>query len=54
MSAPSETPTYFGPTALEVVPPPAWAFGADAEQADALLELVLEGAKTATASALRD
>lgn len=47
-------PTYFGPTALEVVPPPAWAFGADAEQADALLQLVLAGTKTATASALRD
>ena len=47
-------PTYFGPTALEVVPPPAWAFGADAEQADALLELVLDGTKTATAGALWD
>lgn len=47
-------PTYFGPTALEVVPPPAWAFGADAEQADVLLALVLDGTKTATASALRD
>lgn len=47
-------PTYFGPTVLEVVPPPAWAFGADAEQADALLQLVLAGTKTATASALRD
>ena len=30
-------PSYFGPTTLEVVPPPAWSFGAHPEQADALL-----------------
>lgn len=47
-------PTYFGPTTLEVVPPPAWSFGATPEQADELLELVLDGTKTATASALWD
>jgi uncharacterized protein YhfF len=47
-------PAYFGPTPLEVVPPPAWAFGADPEQADSLLALVLDGTKTATASALWD
>ncbi len=47
-------PTYFGPTTLEVVPPPAWSFGANPEQADALLELVLDGTKTATAGALWD
>ena len=47
-------PAYFGPTTLEVVPPPAWSFGADAEQADALLALVLDGTKTATAGALWD
>ena len=47
-------PTYFGPTPLESVPPPAWSFGAGAEQADELLELVLAGTKTATASAARD
>ena len=47
-------PGYFGPTPLESVPPPAWAFGADAEQADALLGLVLSGVKTATAGALWD
>lgn len=47
-------PSYFGPTTLEVVPPPAWAFGADADQADALLALVLDGTKTATAGALWD
>jgi uncharacterized protein YhfF len=47
-------PTYFGPTTLEVVPPPAWSFGATAEHADELLQLVLEGTKTATATALWD
>jgi len=47
-------PSYFGPTTLEVVPPPAWSFGANAEQADALLALVLDGTKTATAGALWD
>jgi uncharacterized protein YhfF len=50
----NSAPTYFGPTTLEVVPPPAWAFGASAEEADELLQLVLEGTKTATASALWD
>ncbi len=50
----NSAPSYFGPTALESVPPPAWSFGADATMADELLGLVLEGAKTATASALRD
>ena len=47
-------PSYFGPTTLEVVPPPAWAFGGTPEQADALLALVLDGTKTATAGALWD
>lgn len=47
-------PSYFGPTALESVPPPVWSFGTDAEQADALLRLVLDGTKTATASARWD
>lgn len=47
-------PTYFGPTTLEVLPPPAWSFGATPEHADELLRLVLDGTKTATASALWD
>lgn len=50
----SAVPTYFGPSTLEVLPPPAWSFGATPEQADALLALVLDGTKTATASALSD
>lgn len=40
-----------GQQPLGTVQPPAWSFGSDAEEADALLELVLEGRKTATASA---
>jgi uncharacterized protein YhfF len=50
----NSAPTYFGPTTLEVVPPPAWAFGDSAAEADELLRLVLDGTKTATASALWD
>lgn len=45
---------YTGANAQESLCPPAWAFGADEDQADGLLALVLEGSKTATASALRD
>ncbi|KGN38297.1 ASCH domain-containing protein [Knoellia subterranea] len=47
-------PTYFGPTPLDSVPPPAWGFGATPEHNDELLALVLEGTKTATASAVWD
>lgn len=50
----NSAPSYFGPTTLEVVPPPAWSFGDTPEQSDALLALVLDGTKTATASALWD
>ena len=34
-------PTYFGPTTLESVPPPAWAYGDVAEEADAFVAQVL-------------
>jgi uncharacterized protein YhfF len=50
----NSAPSYFGPTTLEVVPPPAWSFGATPEQSDQLLALVLAGTKTATAGALWD
>ncbi|MFC7489815.1 MULTISPECIES: ASCH domain-containing protein [unclassified Knoellia] len=50
----NEVPTYFGPSPLDSVPPPTWSFGATAEQADELLGLVLDGVKTATASAAWD
>lgn len=43
-------PDYTGVNPLEVLRPPAWAFGATPEQADGLLALVLDGTKTATAS----
>lgn len=41
-----------GEQASEVVPPTAWAFGADPAEADAQLELLLAGRKTATSTAL--
>jgi uncharacterized protein YhfF len=44
-------PVYFPDTMLQLVPPPTWSFGATGQQADELLALVLEGRKTATASA---
>jgi uncharacterized protein YhfF len=50
----NNAPSYFGPTTLEVLPPPAWSFGAGEQQADDLLALVLDGTKTATAGALWD
>lgn len=34
-------PTYFGPTTLESVPPPAWAYGDSAEESDAFVDRVL-------------
>lgn len=40
-----------GQQALGTVQPPAWSFGSDPQEADSLLELVLAGRKTATASA---
>lgn len=46
--------SYTGVNPLVVLRPPAWAFGATPEQADELLELVVAGTKTATASALWD
>lgn len=45
---------YTGPTPLDSLRPPDWSFGATPEQADALLALVLDGTKTATAGALWD
>lgn len=40
-----------GQQAVGAVQPPAWSFGVDAREADGLLELVLAGRKTGTASA---
>ncbi|MBC2934989.1 hypothetical protein [Nocardioides sp. zg-1228] len=41
-------PTYFGPTALESVPPPAWAYGETAGESDAFVAQVLADEKGAT------
>ena len=43
-----------GETVDGAVAPPAWSFGADPVTADALLELVLAGRKTATSTALAE
>ncbi|HEV2797363.1 MAG TPA: hypothetical protein VGV65_07050, partial [Nocardioides sp.] len=34
-------PTYFGPTTLESVPPPAWAYGDSADESDAFVARAL-------------
>lgn len=47
-------PGYLPGSTLGVIPPPSWSFGGTGQQADELLELVLAGTKTATASALWD
>lgn len=46
--------SYMGENVIASLRPPAWGFGATPEQADELLGLVLDGTKTATASALWD
>ncbi len=50
----NHVPSYFGPTPLEVVRPPAWSFGTTPEEADAFLADVLAGRTTAIAGSLRD
>ena len=47
-------PSYFGPTPLEVVRPPAWSYGETAEEADAFLASIRSGATTATAMPLAE
>jgi uncharacterized protein YhfF len=43
-------PSYFGPTTLESVPPPAWAWGDTSEESDAFVEQVLgDGSGSTTA-----
>jgi hypothetical protein len=41
-------PTYFGPTTLESVPPPAWAYGESVEESDAFVAQVLADEKGST------
>ena len=47
-------PTYFGPTTLESVPPPAWAYGESAEESDAYVETVLAEQRGSTTAAVAD
>lgn len=47
-------PSVLGANPLASLRPPDWSFGATPEHADGLLRLVLDGTKTATASALWD
>lgn len=47
-------PTYFGPTTLESVPPPAWAFGETAEESDAFVAQVLADERGSTSAATAD
>jgi hypothetical protein len=47
-------PTYFGPTTLESVPPPAWAYGDSAEESDAYLETVLADGRGSTTATVDD
>ena len=47
-------PTYFGPTTLESVPPPAWAYGDAAEESDAFVAQVLADAEGRTTAPTED
>ena len=50
----NHVPSYFGPTPLEVVRPPAWSFGTTDEEAARFVEDLLSGRTTAIAGSLRD
>ena len=47
-------PTYFGPTALESVPPPAWAYGEGAAESDAFVAQVLADDRGTTTAPAED
>lgn len=47
-------PTYFGPTTLESVPPPAWAYGDTAGESDAFVAGVLADERGETTAATED
>ena len=50
----NDIPSYFGPTPLEAVQPPAWAFGGSPEESQQSLEALLSGARTSNEMALSD
>ncbi|KRE92604.1 hypothetical protein ASG76_16710 [Nocardioides sp. Soil774] len=47
-------PTYFGPTTLESVPPPAWAWGETPEESDAFVVSVLADEAGRTSAPVSD
>jgi uncharacterized protein YhfF len=47
-------PTYFGPTTLESVPPPAWTYGETAAESDAYVAQVLADELGETTAAAGD
>lgn len=47
-------PTYFGPTTLESVPPPAWAYGDSVDESDAFVAQVLVDERGSTTAAEAD
>jgi uncharacterized protein YhfF len=47
-------PTYFGPTTLESVPPPAWAYGDSAEESDAFVDRALADEAGSTTAPTED
>jgi uncharacterized protein YhfF len=47
-------PTYFGPTTLESVPPPAWAYGDSAAESDAFVARVLADEQGETTAPVAD
>lgn len=47
-------PTYFGPTTLESVPPPAWAYGDATTDSDDFVAQVLADERGETTAALAD
>lgn len=47
-------PSYFGPTALESVPPPAWAWGDTRAETDAFVEQVLADESGSTTAPVDD
>ena len=50
----NSAPSYFGPTTLEVVTPPAWTYGSSREESDEFAATVLSGDVTTTEAARSD
>jgi uncharacterized protein YhfF len=50
----NHVPSYFGPTPLEVVRPPAWSFGTTSDEAARFVRDLRDGRTTAIAGSRRD